>query len=80
MDEDYWLASRCTYIFGDDLASFVIRQFGVYLFEPYGTDLCYIDGTNGGNFLKVRPIVTIPINKINLDGDYEANGNMWKLK
>lgn len=79
-DEEYWLSSRYTYIFGDDLVSFGIRRLNGYSSEINGTDLCYINGTNGGVFLKVRPIVTIPINKINLDDDYEANGNMWKLK
>lgn len=80
MDEEYWLSSRYTYIFGDDLVSFGIRRLNGYSYEINGTDLCYNDGTNGGAFFKVRPIVTIPINKINLNGDYEANGNMWKLK
>ena len=80
IDEDYWIASRYTYVFRDDLVSFGIRQFIGYFLETYGTDLCYNNGTNSGGVLNVRPIVTIPINSIDLDGDYEANGNMWKLK
>lgn len=82
IDEDYWIASRYTYVFGDSVTSFGIRELrsSSYELAIYGTDLCYIDRIGGGGFQKVRPIVEIPINKIDLDGDYEANGNMWKLK
>lgn len=83
-EDEYWLASRYT-ILDHRGVIFGIREIRRNALKGLdiegGEGLCaseYRDRIGGMEC--VRPIVTIPINSIDLDGDYEANGNMWKLK
>ena len=79
-NENYWLASRCIKT-TSDIAVFSLRYVGpsnVYydhLSEGKSLRMYNFDV----NYCKVRPVVTIKSNVIDLDTIYETEGT-WKLK
>ena len=74
---DYWLASRFANTFSSSNAAFGLRY--VINGHVYGTSMFYSDADVNYNYNRVRPVVSLPSNIINIDTDYNEVGT-WKLK
>lgn len=88
-EEAYWLASRYAATWWDSIAG---SSYWTYV--RYGLRIIAFDNAlnissltySPSNFgedeyaHKYKPIVTLPIDRIDLEKDYEENGNKWSIK
>ena len=73
----YWLASRCARTNRSSSAGFGLRN--VDYGNVNGYSMFSSDADVSGHGIRVRPVVSLPSNIINIDTDYDTEGT-WKLK